>query len=192
MDQVDFGYVGKDGLTIYNICFQRYIKARFILKRPEAEWKILVKKTETVFDYLVEEGNKRGFEMYSILEIPTSNGTTCFALASQCSKKISKYIVGRGIKVNSIKTDMLVPEFTYPDLAIPMMKKESIHMLFLMMGAVQAIIIHPASKRKKQNSYWLNFQDQFTFPLRTFTVQKDVLQTVRHHSRNFISKMESS
>ena len=59
MEQVDFGYVGRDGNTIYRKCFQRYINARFALKVPEADWKKLVTKTETVFDFLVEEGNKR-------------------------------------------------------------------------------------------------------------------------------------
>ena len=93
------------------------------MKRPEAEWKTLVLKTEIVFDFLVEEGNKREFNVDEILEIPSSTGLTCFNVASRCSKKIMKYIIGRGIKVNSITTDMLVPDFEYPDLAIPMMKK---------------------------------------------------------------------
>ena len=123
MDQVDFGYIGMDGFTIYRQCFQRYINARFTLKRPEAEWKKQVAKMEIVFDFLVEEGNKRGFNVDEILEIPDSNGSTCFSVASQCSKKIMKYIIGRGIKVNSIKTDMMVPEFKYPDLAVSMMNK---------------------------------------------------------------------
>ena len=123
MDQVDFGYVGKNGYTIYNQCFQTYLNARFALKRPETEWKKLVTKTEKVFDYLVEEGNKDGFDVDSILEIPTSDGSTCFGYASRCSRKISDYIIDRGIKVNSINTQMMVPDFKYPDLAIPMMKK---------------------------------------------------------------------
>ena len=123
MDEVDFGYVGKEESTIYNQCFQRYIDARFTLKKPQAELKKLVSKTEIVFDFLVEEGNKRGFNVDEILEIPDSLGGTCFAIASQCSKKIMKYIIGRGIKVNSIQTDMMVPAFKYPDLAVPIMKK---------------------------------------------------------------------
>ena len=92
MDQVDFGYVGRRGLTIYRQCFQRYINDRWTLKKPEAEWRKLVSKTETVFDFLVEEGNKRGFNVDSILEIPTSNGDTCFIVASKCSKKIMDYM----------------------------------------------------------------------------------------------------
>ena len=123
MDLVDFGYVGKTGSTIYTICFQRYLNARFVLKRPEDEWKKLVTKTETVFDFLVEEGNKRGFDVDSILEITDSTGSTCFSIASRSSKKIMDYIIGREIKVNSINTQMMVPDFEYPDLAVPMMKK---------------------------------------------------------------------
>ena len=93
------------------------------MKRPEAEWKKLVTKTETVFDFLVENGNKRGFSVDDILEIPTSTGSTCFSVASRCSKKISESLIERGIKVNSIRTNMMVPAFVYPDLAVPMMEK---------------------------------------------------------------------
>ena len=123
MDRVDFGYVGGPGATIYSGCFQRYLNARFVSKRPEAEWKKLVPKTERVFDFLVEEGIKRGYDVDSILEIPDSTGETCFNLASRCSKKITDYIIQRGIKVNSIKTTMMVPDFEYPELAVPMMEK---------------------------------------------------------------------
>ena len=92
MDEVDFGYIGKNGITIYRRCFTPYLNARFVLERPEAEWKKLVTQTETVFDFLVEEGNKRGFNVDEILEIPSSDGSTCFLVASQCSKKILNYI----------------------------------------------------------------------------------------------------
>ena len=122
MEQIDFGYIGGPGATIYRTCFTPYITARFIWKKPEAEWKKLVSKTETVFDFLVEEGNKRGFNVDEILEIPSSNGSTCFSVASQCSKKIMQFIIKRGIKVNSITTYMTVPDFKYPDLAVPMME----------------------------------------------------------------------
>ena len=110
-------------MTIYRQCFQRYIDARFTLNRPEAEWKKLVTKTETVFEFLVEEGNKRGFNVDLILEIPHSTGETCFNVASRCSKKITDYIIQRGIKVNSIKTDMLIPAFKYSELAVPMIQQ---------------------------------------------------------------------
>ena len=128
MDQVDFGYVGANKSTIYKSCFQNYLHAYYHLKKPpgflsEAESKTLVSKTETVFEFLVEEGNKRGFDVDAILEIPTSTGSTCFSVASDISKKITEYIIGRRIKVNSIQTDMRVPDFTYPDLAVPMLKK---------------------------------------------------------------------
>ena len=123
MDQVDLDYVGKTGSTIYRICFQKYLNARVILKRPEAECKELVSKTETVFHFLIEEGEKRGYDVDSILEIPSSDGATCFSIAAQCSRKISDYIIRREIKVDSITTDMIVPAFEYPDLAVQMMKK---------------------------------------------------------------------
>ena len=123
MENVDFGHVGQDGVTIYVRCFQRYLNARFILKRPEADWSKVVMETEKIFDYLVEQGKKYGFNVDSILEIPTSSGSTCFSIATQCSKKISKYVIERDIKVNSIITLMMNPDFLYPDLAIQMMGK---------------------------------------------------------------------
>ena len=125
MDQVDFGFVGANKFTIYKSCFQKYLSLNYRLKRPlsEAESKTLVTKTEIVFGFLVEEGNKRGCDVDAILEISDSPGSTCFSVASGMSKKISEYIIGRKIKVNNITTHMKVPDFYYPDLAVPMMKK---------------------------------------------------------------------
>ena len=123
MDRVDFGYVGDNGFTIYRSCFQKYLKARYVLKRPEVEWSRLVVETENVFEYLVEQGQKYGYNVDSILEIPDANGTTCFSIVSECSEKISNYIIGREIKVNSISTTMLVPALKFPNLAIQMMNK---------------------------------------------------------------------
>ena len=122
MKQVDFGYVTFDGFTIYTNCLQKYLK-RFILEIPESDWSKLITDTEAVFDFLVEQGIDNGYDVDSILEIPNSTGETCFSIASNCSEKISNYIIGRGIKVNNIKTNMMVPAFKYPKLTIQMMKK---------------------------------------------------------------------
>ena len=123
MDQVDFGYIENLGRTIYSICFQRFLHAKLELKRPSTELRKLMSRTEIVFEYLVHEGDRFGFDVNSILEIPASNGGTCFSTASQNSQKISSLIIGREIKVNSIGTDMMVADFKYPDLAIQMMEK---------------------------------------------------------------------
>ena len=124
MEQVNFGYVGINGFTIYNRVFQRYLNARFVFEKPKADWSKLVKKTEELFFYLIEQGTKYGYNVDSILETASPDGSTCFSIASQCSEKISKYIIERGIKVNSITTTMMVPDFKYPDLTIQMMEKE--------------------------------------------------------------------
>ena len=123
MEQVDFGFVGRDGLTIYRNCFRKYLDCRYTLKKPKEEWSKLVTETEAIFDLLVAEGHKNGFNVDSILEIPDSSGSTCFAIASDCSEKISNYIIERGIQVNYIKTTMMIPQFTYPELAIKIMEK---------------------------------------------------------------------
>ena len=91
MEKVDFGYVGKEGFTIYSECFQRYVKVRSCLKN--ADLSELVANIEEVFFYLVEQANEYGFNVDSILETPTSTGSTCFCYASECSEKISKYII---------------------------------------------------------------------------------------------------
>ena len=123
LDQVDFGFVGRDGLTIYRNCFRKYIDCRYTLKKPKEEWSKLVTEIEAIFDLLVTEGHKNGFNVDSILEIPDSSGATCFSIASDCSEKICNYIIRRGIQVNNIKTTMMIPQFTYPELAIQMMEK---------------------------------------------------------------------
>ena len=130
MSQVDFDYIGKNGVTIYNSCFTKYTAARFALERPERGMKDhnekcvkLAKQTEAVFEFLVDQGNKYGFNVDSILEIPDSSGGTCFGKAAGCSLKISNYILGRSIQVNTIDTRMMVPKFIFPDLTIRMMEK---------------------------------------------------------------------
>ena len=60
MEHVDFGYVGENGETIYRICFDKYIGSRFTLERPKSEWSKLVKQTEAVFGFLVEQGINNG------------------------------------------------------------------------------------------------------------------------------------
>ena len=147
---MDFDYVGKYGLTIYCQCFQRYINARFSYKRTMLdvkiynEWKNLVIKTEIVFDFLIEEGNKHRFDVDKILEIPDSTGATCFSIASQFSKKISEYIIGRRIKINSITLNMMVPDFYFSDLAVPMMEK-GINPLVFSYSGHSAADGHPTS-----------------------------------------------
>ena len=109
MARVDFGYLGQGRTTIYKNCFQKYMQA-VILRRPESELPALTRKTEEVFFFLIESGNKNGFNTDRILEIPTVTGATCFSTASYGCKNISNYIITRGIKVHSINTKMMTPE----------------------------------------------------------------------------------
>ena len=124
MDKIDFGHIWqRGGLTIYNSCFQRYIHAKETLKSPQNDCLKLISNAETMFMYLVQEGNRYGFDVDSILEIPSSIGLTCFGLASSLSSSISNYLIGRDIQVNSVTTGMMVPEFVFQDLAVQMMTK---------------------------------------------------------------------
>ena len=123
MEQVDFGYIGMHGLTIYRACFQQYTKARSESKVSEAELSKLEDKTKDIFFFLVEQGIKNGYNVESILEIPDSQGGTCFQIASGFSRNITMVILEGKIKVNSIQLEMQVPGFFYSDLTIQMMKK---------------------------------------------------------------------
>ena len=93
------------------------------MKKPKSEWSKVVTETEVVFDFLVVQGLNNDCDVDLILEIPTSTGETCFDLASRCSFAICDFIIATGIKVNSINTDMMVPEFVYPSLSVQMMEK---------------------------------------------------------------------
>ena len=128
------------GSTIFECCFNRYVDAR----NHNADWSELVPKTETVFEYLVQEGEKRGFNVKSLLEIPNSKGETCFSLASDFSQKISSLIIGRGIKVNSITTEMMVPAFEFSDLTVKMLEKK-INPLVIAFDGNNSVDYYPSS-----------------------------------------------
>ena len=124
MDDIDFGFIDKDAFTIYRMCFERYVNARWTLKKPEHEWSKLVPKVEETFFWLVEGQKKLGIEAVNeIIQRPSSDGSTCFEIASRCSPKIAKFILSQDIKINSITTDMMIPSFEYPELAEQMMLK---------------------------------------------------------------------
>ena len=183
MNQVDFDYVGKHRMTIYITCFQNILNFRDYLL-SEKETKLLgelTAKTETIFIFLVEEGNKRGYDVNSILEIPDSTGFTCFSYASQFSRKISDYIIGKGIKLNSINTGMMVPDFKYPDLAIPMMEK-GINPNVITYSGDSQMDLNPSSFESEEAKKLLaQFQRSIHFSI------EDII--VYQHSKDFIPKM---
>ena len=123
MKQVDFNYVGKNGDTILKSCFQKYTKAKNENNRKT--WRKIAQETENIFYFLIAEASANGYDIDFILQIPNSTGETCFSVASanEYIENICSYILGRQIKVNSIEIDMSVPDFGYPKLTIPMMKK---------------------------------------------------------------------
>ena len=124
MKDVDFAYIGDVGCTIYKVCFQQYVNAVNTEMREEEKSKLAL-KTEEVFFFLVEQGKKNRYNVDAILEIPDSNGGTCFKIAALCSWNIMLYIIKRGIKVNSIRSDMTnwSAAFNHFDFLIQVMKK---------------------------------------------------------------------
>ena len=120
-----------------------------IVDRPESEWAELATETEAVFDFLVEQGINNGYDVDFILEIGSSTGNSCFIIASQFSQKICNYIIGRGIKVNSITIDMMTPEFVYPELTILMME-----------NGINPHVIDNASGESQVDSYPSSFESE--------------------------------
>ena len=59
---MDFNYVDNDGLTIFKMCFDRYIHAYFTLKKSDAELSKMVGEIENVFFWLIGEAQKRHTE----------------------------------------------------------------------------------------------------------------------------------
>ena len=84
---------------------------------------MIISKVETVFDFCISEANKRGFDVDSLLEIPSVLGETCFKIASTMSEKLTKYLLDRDIKINTIDVNSMIPEFKFPELASAMMLK---------------------------------------------------------------------
>ena len=80
MDDIDLGFINKNGATICRICFDRYLNARWTLKKPNEEWSKLVPQVEETFFWVVEQGQKRlGIEgVNQIIQRPSSTGDTCF------------------------------------------------------------------------------------------------------------------
>ena len=143
MKEVDFGYVGDSGCTIYRACFDKYLTARET-KLSSDRLVSLIMKTEEIFFFLVEQGNKNGYNVDAILEIPDNTGNACFPVASQCSFNICNYIIARNIKVNSITTYMMVPSFKSSKLTIQMLKK-GINPYVINFDGVDVIHYNPSS-----------------------------------------------
>ena len=125
MNEIDFGFIGIGGFTLYRVSFNIYILARFVLKKSEEDRSKLIPKVEETFFWLVEESQKRlGIQAVNeIIQRPSSNGSTCFEVATACSPKILKFILNQDVKINSIQTNMTIPWFQYPELAEQMMSK---------------------------------------------------------------------
>ena len=125
MDEIDLGLTRRHGVTFYSLCFDKYISVRYKLKQPEEKWSQLIPKIEETFFWLVKEHQKHLDidKVNRFIEAPDLNGGTCFNSASQCSLKISKYILSQDIRINSITTAMLTPSFRFSELAEDMMNK---------------------------------------------------------------------
>ena len=111
MKQIDFEYVNKVGRTIFYAPY----------------WNLGTSDEKlTVLKFLVTEGEKNGFDVNSILEKPNIWGETCLTDYNDY-KTIFKYLLDRGIKLNSIGPTLRTMKFKYPDLAVQMMSQGKVH-----------------------------------------------------------------
>ena len=102
MDQVDF-------------------ESQYIYSSPANNYYSTTDEKLTLLKFLVEEGEKRGYDVNSILEKIGLNNEPCFALYVH-HVPIRKYLLlEREINVNYIKPNMRIQELTSPDLAVQMM-----------------------------------------------------------------------
>ena len=188
MEQVDFDYVGRGGNTIYSTCFQPLMTARCDLRKPEADCLKLILATEELFDFLVNEGNKYGFNVDEILEIPDLTGSTCFLMALQLSKHISDYIIGREIKVNTITTHMVVPGFHYPDLTISMMVKGVNPHVIEQSGNIQRDIFPLSFESKEAKLLMATFPRSIHFSIEDIHCSEDCPPNCPSNFRRFYFK----
>ena len=115
-------------------------------------------KIEKVFDFLVTQANKKGIDVDRILEISDVTGETCYKIASKYSEKISNYIIGRRILVNSIDSWMNIPSFKYPSLSIQMMNR-GINPHVIDLDGYSQVDYHPSSFESEEAKRLLS-----TFP----------------------------
>ena len=160
MKQVQFDDVDSDGLTIYTICLRRTRRIyRELTSKKRGLVEVekltkLIKKTESVFKLLLEEGikneNRLKINVDSILEYADLSGSTCFSYASEFSEIICNKIMDRGVTINHINTSMMVPSFKFPDLTVPMINKD-----------INPYVISHTGKSQCQN-YPTNFESSKT------------------------------
>ena len=66
---------------------------------------------ETSVLFLVEEGEKHGVEMSTILNTRNKEGTTLFNWATIYSEKIALALLERNVIVNTIDSNFVTPKF---------------------------------------------------------------------------------
>ena len=124
MEDVDFAFIGDSGCTIYRVCLHNEENLELVKMTEDEKFKLSL-KTEEVFFFLVDQGNKNGYNVDAILEIADFHGATCFQVSASRGLATTLYIMQRGIKVNSIRVDMVnwTAAFKVPQLTIPLMRK---------------------------------------------------------------------
>ena len=66
---------------------------------------------ETTLLFLIEEGERHGVEMSTILNTRAKNGDTLFQWATLYSEKIALALLERNVIVNTISSDFQTPSF---------------------------------------------------------------------------------
>ena len=71
----------------------------------------MITEIEEAILYLIEQGEKHGVEMKTIIDTRNKNGNTLFGWATKYSENIALALLERDVVVNTIKNDFDTPWF---------------------------------------------------------------------------------
>ena len=80
------------------------------LTYPDSNHQLMSGAEESV-EYLIELGDKHGVDMKTVLDETTKCGETMFHKATWLSEKLSKHLLQRGVKTNTVNSSFMTPIF---------------------------------------------------------------------------------
>ena len=104
-------FTDTDGFNCLMISFQRMWEYKNETGNYPTRSTGMFSEIETTIFFLIEEGERCGVEMSTILNTRSNDGTTLFDWATQFSEKIALALLERNIIVNTIRGDFDTPWF---------------------------------------------------------------------------------
>ena len=104
-------FTDKDGFNCLMISFQPIINYYDETDENPTSSTGMFSEIETTVRYLIEEGDKHGVDMSTILNARNKNGETLFVWATEYSEKIALALLERNVIVNTIDSTFQTPIF---------------------------------------------------------------------------------